>query len=79
MHRRSFLLSLFAVSSTSAVVVAIGNGNASPLANGAQLLAKDAPAEFPIENVQYWRRRPRQVCTWRRDRFGRRIRICRWV
>ena len=78
MHRRSFLVGLFAASSTS--VVMIGSGDASPLTYGAQPLGNGTQPDLPIETVQWHHRRPRrQVCTWRRNRFGRRVRICRWV
>lgn len=79
MNRRSFITALcggFAASAVGASIVSAPAKAASlPLGDAARLDA--APAEFS----QYWRRprRRRTVCTVRRNRFGRPVRVCRTV
>ncbi|CAM5763217.1 hypothetical protein [Bosea minatitlanensis] len=93
MERRSFLLGLFALSAGAATVAISGKADAAALGAAAPVLgatpaekAATLPDGTPIEQAQYHRgprhRRPRprrQVCTVRRNRFGRRERVCRWV
>ncbi|MGN6096216.1 MAG: hypothetical protein ACTHP8_08265 [Bosea sp. (in: a-proteobacteria)] len=91
MERRSFLLGLFALSAGAATVAISGKADAAALGAAAPALgatpsekATTLPDGTPIEQAQYYRhhRRPRprrQVCTVRRNRFGRPVRVCRWV
>lgn len=86
MERRSFLLGLFALSTGSVVSAIAGKAEAAAVAPAEGSLAKsDAltlPDGTPLEYAQYRyrrRRRRRRVCTWRRNRFGRRVRVCRTV
>ncbi|MGY6246864.1 hypothetical protein ACXIUS_04840 [Bosea thiooxidans] len=94
MERRSFLLGLFALSAGAATVALSGKADAAALGAAAAPVLGATPSEkaatlpdgTPIEQAQYRRdprfRRPRprrQVCTVRRNRFGRPERVCRWV
>lgn len=92
MERRSFLLGLLALSAGAASVAVAGKADAAGLGAAGQALGampseKTAtlPDGTPIEQAQYYGRpyrrpRPRrQVCTVRRNRFGRPVRVCRWV
>lgn len=79
MDRRSFVTALFGGIAASAVGASIASAPAKaaslPVDDAARLDA--APAEFS----QYWRRprRRRTVCSVRRNRYGRRVRVCRTV
>lgn len=87
MHRRTFVLSLLSVAIgadgarsapdelAATVVVEPGAVRAPPAATEAQ-----APilAEAPSDWVRH-RPRHRRVCRTVRDRWGRRVRRCRWV
>ncbi|MFC5421793.1 hypothetical protein ACFPOB_19725 [Bosea eneae] len=79
MNRRSFIVTLCGGLAASAAGVSLASAPvaAASLApeNAARLDA--APAEFS----QYWRRprRRRTVCSVRRNRYGRRVRVCRTV
>lgn len=79
MNRRSFLTALFGGVAATAVgsIVASEASKASELPVGTVAALDETPAEFS----QYHRapRRRRQVCTVRRNRFGRRVRVCRWI
>lgn len=79
MNRRSFLTALFGgVAATAAgSIVASQAAKASELPVGAAAALDQAPVEFS----QYYRgpRRRRQVCTVRRNRYGRPVRVCRWI
>ena len=79
MNRRSFVTALFGGIAASAVGASI----ASTAAKAASLPAEEAARldAVPAEFSQYWRRprRRRQVCTFRRNRYGRRVRVCRTV
>ena len=79
MNRRSFVTALFGGVAASAVGATIAIAPAAAAALPAEEAARlDAvPAEFS----QYWRRprRRRTVCTFRRNRYGRRVRVCRTV
>ena len=78
MNRRSFVTALFGGIAASAVGASIAIAPAEAASLQVDQAALDAvPAEFS----QYWRRprRRRQVCTFRRNRFGRRVRVCRTV
>lgn len=89
MERRSFLLGLFALSAGAATVAVSGQAEAAALGAAGPVLgavpaekAMTLPDGTPIEQAQYYRRRPRprrQVCTVRRNRYGRPVRVCRWV
>jgi hypothetical protein len=93
MERRSFLLGLFALSAGAATAALSGKAEAAGLGAAAPALgavpsenAATLPDGTPIEQAQYYRGRPhhrprprRQVCTVRRNRFGRPVRVCRWV
>lgn len=84
MERRSFLLGLLALSTGSAAAAIAGKAEAAAVTPVADALAKsDAltlPDGTPLEYTQYRRRRRRRtVCSWRRDRWGRRVRVCRSV
>jgi hypothetical protein len=90
MERRSFILGLFALSGGAAAAVIGGQAVAAPVLNGAEPILGAVPTReaaatlldgTPIEQAQYRRRprRSRQVCTIRRNRFGRRVRVCRTV
>lgn len=89
MERRRFILGIFALSA-GAAIAGTGEAQAAPAAQAAEPVRGAAPAApalslpdgTPVEQAQYWRRRPRrrrQVCTIRRGRHGRRVRVCRWV
>jgi len=79
MNRRSFVTALFGGIAASAVGASIAStpAAAAPLATEDAARLDAAPAEFS----QYWRRprRRRTVCTVRRNRFGRPVRVCRTV
>lgn len=84
MERRSFLLALLALSTGSAAAAIAGTAEAAaatpvapPRRAGSDALT--LPDGQPIEYAQYRRRRRRTVCSWRRDRWGRRVRVCRSV
>ena len=82
MNRRSFLTALFGGAAATAVGTVIASESASatelPAEAAAALVQTDA--EFTQYYGRYRRPRPRrQVCTVRRNRFGRPERICRWV
>jgi len=75
MNRRSFITALFGGVAASAVgaTITAAPAMAAPI-DKAELDA--LPAEFS----QYRRhRRRREVCTFRRNRYGRRVRVCRTV
>ncbi len=94
MERRRFILGIFALSA-GAVAAGIGKAQAAPAAQAADPVRGAAPASAvstlpdgaAVEQAQYRRypryrrysRRRRQVCTVRRDRYGRPVRICHWV
>lgn len=79
MNRRSFVTALFGGIAASAVGASI----VSAPAKAASLPADEAARldAIPAEFSQYRRRprRSRQVCTFRRNRYGRRVRVCRTV
>lgn len=79
MNRRSFVTALFGGLAASA----IGTNVVSTPAMAAPLPVDDAARldAVPAGFSQYWRRprRSRQVCTFRRNRYGRRVRVCRTV
>ncbi|KRE07141.1 hypothetical protein ASE63_23125 [Bosea sp. Root381] len=81
MDRRSFLTALFG----GAAATAIGGVATSQIAAAASapLLERTALDELEAEFTQYrgprHRRPRRQVCEVRRNRFGRRVRVCRWI
>lgn len=90
MERRSFLLGLFALSAGAATVALTGQADAAALGAAGPALgaaptgdkAATLPDGTPIVQAQYYHRRPRprrQVCTVRRNRYGRPVRVCRWV
>ena len=91
MERRSFLLGLFALSAGAVTVALSEKADAAALGAAAPALgatpsekAATLPDGTPIEQAQYYgrHRRPRprrQVCTVRRNRYGRPVRVCRWV
>lgn len=79
MNRRSFITALFGGVAVSAAGVSLVSAPA-----GATALATEDAARLdtvPAEFTQYWRRprRRRTVCTVRRNRFGRPVRVCRTV
>lgn len=79
MNRRSFIATLCGGIAASAAGVSLAS---APIA-AASLAPEDtarldaAPAEFS----QYWRRprRRRTICSVRRNRYGRPVRVCRTV
>jgi len=79
MNRRSFVTALFGGLAASAA----GASLVSMPAMAAPLPAEDAAKldAVPAEFSQYWRRprRRRTVCSVRRNRYGRRVRVCRTV
>lgn len=88
MERRSFLLGLFALSAGSTAAAIAGRAEAAALAPVEGTPAKaegplarsealTLPDGMPLEYSQYRRRRRRTVCGWRRNRWGRRVRVCR--
>lgn len=85
MERRSFMLGLLAVSAGAAGTAFASQAEASPIRSGTESLPQDQtvtlPDGTPVELAQYRgrRRRRRQVCRVRRNRYGRRVRVCRWV
>lgn len=82
MNRRSFLTAVFGSVATSAVgaVVASETVKAAELPANVASDLDTAAAEFTQYYGRNHRPRPRrQVCTVRRNRFGRPERICRWV
>ncbi|RYE73632.1 MAG: hypothetical protein EOP19_29105 [Hyphomicrobiales bacterium] len=79
MNRRSFITALCGGIAASAAGVSLVSAPAAAAALATEDAARldAAPAEF-----SQYRRRPRrrrQVCTIRRNRFGRRVRVCRTV
>lgn len=90
MERRSFLLGLFALSAGSTAAAFAGRAEAAALApaEGTAAAAQGTlsktealtlPDGVPLEYAQYRRRRRRTVCGWRRNRWGRRVRVCRTI
>lgn len=83
MERRSFLLGLLALSTGSAAAAIAGKAEGAAVAPAADALARNdaltLPDGTPVEYAQHRRRRRRTVCSWRRDRWGRRVRVCRSV
>jgi hypothetical protein len=79
MNRRSFVTTLFGGLAASAVGVSVLSmpAMATPLPADDAARLDAVPAEFS----QYWRRprRRRTVCSVRRNRYGRRVRVCRSV
>jgi hypothetical protein len=79
MNRRSFVTALFGGIAASAAGVSLVSAPAA----AASLATEDAARldAVPAEFSQYWRRprRRRTVCTVRRNRFGRPVRVCRTV
>ncbi|MGE7468766.1 hypothetical protein ACQKLX_04965 [Bosea sp. NPDC003192] len=79
MNRRSFIATLCGGIAASAAGVSMAS---APVA-AASLATEDAAKldAVPAEFSQYWRRRRRRrtVCTVRRNRFGRPVRVCRTV
>jgi hypothetical protein len=87
MERRTFILSLLAV---PAAVALKSEAKAAPVLGSlpqpapvpVQEAAVTLPDGTPVDYAQYRhrrRRRRRTVCTWRRNRYGRRVRVCRTV
>lgn len=83
MERRSFLLGLFALSAGTTTAAIAGRAEAAALTPAEGTLAKNEalalPDGTPLEYAQYRRRRRRVVCGWRRNRWGRRVRVCRTI
>lgn len=82
MNRRSFLTALFGGAAATVVgtVIASESASATELPAEAAAALDQTDAEFTQYYGRYRRPRPRrQVCTVRRNRFGRPERICRWV
>lgn len=87
MERRTFILSLLALPATA--VALRSEARAAPVMEGVpqasipvptQGAAVTLPDGTPVDYAQYRRRRRRRtVCTWRRNRYGRRVRVCRTV
>lgn len=81
MDRRNLLRSIFALGGAATVLVMPKSSQAASLFDEleqmeAKALTQDAdlPAEG-AEDAQYYRGRRR--CWWTRDRWGRRVRVCR--
>lgn len=82
MNRRSFLTAIFGGVAATAVgaVVASEAVSAMEISPDAAKALDTADAEFTQYYGRHRRPRPRrQVCTVRRNRFGRPVRDCRWV
>jgi hypothetical protein len=79
MDRRSFLTALFG----GVAATVVGGVATSKIAAAAPLPEATVLDQLDAEFTQYRgprRRRPRrQVCEIRRNRFGRRVRVCRWI
>ena len=80
MDRRNLLRSLFALGGAATVLAIPTSGQAASLFD--ELNAMDAKAltpeaDLPAEGAEdaQWV----QQCTWRIDRYGRRVRVCRRV
>jgi hypothetical protein len=84
MERRTFLTGILALATGSGAAVLAGNAEAAAVVTGMAPVVQaetKQPSGVAAELAQY-RRRPRRrrvVCQIRRDRFGRRRRVCRTI
>lgn len=87
MERRTFMLSLLAL--PAAAVALKSEAKAAPVISSVPQASGPVPTQdaavtlpdgTPVDYAQYRRRRrQRTVCTWRRNRYGRRVRVCRTI
>lgn len=80
MDRRHLLRSLVALGGAATALALPGTGQAAPLFDELERMEAKSPvpdADLPAEGARdsQWTQR----CTWRTDRYGRRVRICRPV